>query len=149
MTRTMSITTEIPDSTEIDLKAPGDEPFDSIISKRQAAQEQIKKLKIAVAEYDLTLGVILDLNAVKRVMWRGGEADYVVSRREGGERKQLDPIKLLQLGVPASTIEAATRVTRTRAGISVRRASERNEAAGGEGTGVEGIGGMGTTGEED
>lgn len=124
----LTVNADVPLAASTELEGAKD--FDSVVQRRQSAQEQIKRLKVAVAECDLVLGDILDTNDVKRVLWHGLEhgmsSDFVVSRREGGERKSIDRVRLLDLGVPASIIEQATRVTKTRPGIVVRSAGDHS-----------------------
>lgn len=97
--------------------------FGDAVNRRQAAKEQIKQLEGMVEECDKTLGDILIQNGFSKVKWQG----WTVSQRQPGERRTIDPAKLLSLGVPASVIEEATRVTITKAGISVRRSEERDD----------------------
>lgn len=104
---TAKIEVPIPDVEGLDdLINPGEETLDALIEKAEAARKQIKKLKTDAAHYDLQIGAILDLNQLKRVVWRGLR---VVSRKEAASpRKTIDPAKLIALGVAPSIIHAAT-----------------------------------------
>lgn len=105
--------------TDADVAAEFEEALDS----RQAAKEAIKGLEAVVEGADQKLQAILDEGQFTRVTSHG----WTVSKRDGGERRTIDPAKLLALGVPAHVIEQATKVTTTKPGISVRKAVERDE----------------------
>jgi hypothetical protein len=114
---------------------PGEETFDSLLTRRQAAQEQIKELRTIVAECDLHIGAVLDLNALKSVRWKD---EYVVSRREGRKgSKKINPIRLMEKGVSAEVIEFATDMgSPGKPSISIRKI---NEPAGDDATGGGGL----------
>jgi hypothetical protein len=112
--------TELPDVESLDLITPGQRKVAEILEERQSAVEAVKKLKQVVAERDLEIGAILDLNGLRNVAW----GSYTVTRREAAApRKTLSPRKLMELGVPASIIEQSYEFGKPgKLGIVVRRA---------------------------
>ncbi len=128
MKPTQTVQIPIPDAASLDLKTPGGESFDNMVQLRVQAKEQIKELEALVAQWDAAIGATLDLNQIKTVSWNG---EYVVSRREPSKPRQtLDRSKLLELGVPATTIQQATIFGKPgKPGIVIRKVTEGEEDA--------------------
>lgn len=86
-----------------------DKLLDEAIRQRQAAKAEIKRLTVIAAQMDQIIDGALEVEGKEQVEWFDGTDIWAVFRRKGSEpRKTISPEKLLDAGVPASVIQAAT-----------------------------------------
>ena len=78
---------------------------EELIELRQEHVTEIARRKIIIKDIDTRLGALMDLNAIRVYPYKDWEACRTTAREPS---RSIDPIKLLQLGVPAAWIQQAT-----------------------------------------
>jgi len=119
------ITPDIPTPTVEEL---GLEQLRSPLTTRQHYKQMIEDAEKAIADIDQEIGVSLDLQGIKSVLWTTDENEkYIVIRREVSQpRPILDRTLLLSAGVTPLQLQSGTKLGKPgKGGITVRKATSK------------------------
>ena len=110
---------DVPEAETLTLAVPDGVSFEELVSDRQIKKDLIAQLEQEVANTDIIIASVLDLNNLRTVTANG----FLVSRREGAAPRQtLSREKLLELGVaPVVIAQATVYGDAGRPGITIRR----------------------------
>ena len=94
-----------------DTQIPTGLDLDRLLQRRQTAHESKQRMEAVIAECNLALAAVLDLNETEKIERLIDDNVYTFFRRKGSPgRKVINPTKLMAKGVPAHVIQECTEI---------------------------------------